>query len=262
MVRFNLSHVQAMALASNLVNALEQGGQDTAEVLPPYDYCREFTHILAEGLGVNQAIIFKGLGICCGRGPRRGQNQGGIPQPVPGPRHPTDMQPTQATRQPIQQPILPTPLGFKHNQGHKILACYIHIHLNAPNPFVEGMLELEGPMYCSKIHAAAVNDVNIPIPHIDADTLQLHQGDYPDHTQVDKALGELGDHLLIAKVNRYCHLECKRQGFQESITRLEDQLFTMDIKRQMCISRLEEARMMVRVQGEMQRNWQAYQLSP
>jgi hypothetical protein len=44
--------------------------------------------------------------------------------------------------------------------------------------------------------------------------------------------------------------------------RLEDQLFTTDVERRMCVSRLEGARAMVHIQGKMQRNAQAFRLSP
>jgi hypothetical protein len=89
------------------------------------------------------------------------------------------------------------------------------------------------------------------------------------HDRVDEALGEIGDRSLIAEVSRYCRLERKRKAFQESITRIEDQLFTCDIERRMCdiercmcVSRLEGSRAMVHIQGEMQRNQQAFRLSP
>jgi hypothetical protein len=55
-----------MMLATNLIDALKQNSQNTAEVLPPYNYYREFTHIIAEGLRIDQAIIAEGLGVCCG----------------------------------------------------------------------------------------------------------------------------------------------------------------------------------------------------
>jgi hypothetical protein len=82
------------------------------------------------------------------------------------------------------------------------------------------------------------------------------------HDHIDKVLGELGDHSLITKVNRYRQLERRRRSFQESITRIEDQLFTSDVERRMCVSRLEVARALVRIQGEMQQNQQAFHLSP
>jgi hypothetical protein len=56
--------------------------------------------------------------------------------------------------------------------------------------------------------------------------------------------------------------EHKRRSFQESIRRLEDQMFTTDIERRMCVSRLEAARAMVRIQAEMQGNRQVFRLSP
>jgi hypothetical protein len=80
--------------------------------------------------------------------------------------------------------------------------------------------------------------------------------------RVDEALGELGDRSLRAEVNRYRRLERKHKSFQESIRRLEDQMFTTDVERCMCVSRLESARVMVRIQGAMQDNRQAFRLSP
>jgi hypothetical protein len=81
------------------------------------------------------------------------------------------------------------------------------------------------------------------------------------HEHVDEVLGEIGDRSLIVEVNRYRRLEKKHRAFQESITRLKDQMFTADVKRWMCVSRLESARVMVRIQGEMSRNTQAFRLS-
>jgi hypothetical protein len=121
---------------------------------------------------------------------------------------------------------------------------------------------MEGPTYHSEIHAVSIHDIDIPPPPITAELLQLLQTDYMGHDHVDEALSELGDRSLIAEVNRYHRLEHKHKAFQESITRLEDQLFTTDVERCMCISRLEGARVMVRIQGEMQRNMQAFRLSP
>jgi hypothetical protein len=80
--------------------------------------------------------------------------------------------------------------------------------------------------------------------------------------RVDEALGELGDRSLRAEVTRYRRLEQKHKSFQESICRLEDQMFTTDVERRMCVSRLELARAMVRIQGAMQDNRQTFRLSP
>jgi hypothetical protein len=136
------------------------------------------------------------------------------------------------------------------------------VHLDAPNPFVEGRLSLQGPTYHSEIHAAAIHDVDIAPPPITADLLRLLLPDYMGHDHVDEALGELGDRSLIAEVNRYRWLERRCHSYQESITRIEDQLFTADIERHMCVSQLEAAWALVRIQGEMQWNQQSFCLSP
>jgi hypothetical protein len=116
--------------------------------------------------------------------------------------------------------------------------------------------------YHSEIHAAAIHDVDVAPPLITADLLRLLHTNYMGHDRVDEALGELGDRSLIAKVNHYCRLEKRHCSFQESITHIEDQLFTTDVERCMCVSRLEAARALVRIQGEMQQNQQAFRLSP
>jgi hypothetical protein len=166
-------------------------------------------------------------------------------------------------------------VGFEHNRGPAFIpfcirnehgretpARYICTHLDAPNPFVEGCLTLNGPTYHSEIHAAAIHDLDVPPPPITADILRLLDTDYMGHERVDEALGEIGDRLLQAEVNRYWRLACKRKSFEESIRRLEDQMFTNDVERHMCMSRLEAARAVVCIQRKMQYNRQAFRLSP
>jgi hypothetical protein len=260
--------VQATALATRLIDSLDQNHQDATAVLPAYDYGEEFARIVAEGLGIAPNVTAEGLGICHQRGRRGGQGQGNRPQQVPDARRPANPQPTQE-RQPARRSTSPTPAGFEHNRGPAFIpfciqengretpARYIRVHLDAPNPFVEGRLLLQGPTYHSEIHAAAIHDVDIPPPPITAKLLRLFDTDYMGHDRVDEALGELGDRSLIAKVNHYHQLARRCCSFQESITRIEDQLFTTDVERCMCVSRLEAARALVRIQGEMQRNQQA-----
>jgi hypothetical protein len=274
--RVNLNRAQATALAANLINALENN-QDSTAVPPAYDYGEEISRILADGLGLDRVVVAEGLGIRGGGSHQGGQGRGGRPGQVPDARRPANQ--TQALnsrnrRRPAARPVSPTPPGFEHNRGPAFIpfciqdngrqmpARYIRAHLDAPNPYVEGRLSLDGPTYHSEIHAAAVHDVDIPPPPITADILRLLHTDYMGHDRVDEALGEIGDRSLIAEVTRYRRLERKRKSFQDSITRIEDQLFTCDIERRMCVSQLESARAMVRIQGEMQRNQQAFRLSP
>jgi hypothetical protein len=187
-------------------------------------------------------------------------------------RRPANPQQAQGARP--RRATSPVPAGFEHNRGPAFIPFhirnehggetpvhYIRAHLDAPNPFVEGCLSLN-PTYHSEIHATAIHDLDIPPPLITADILRLLDTDYMGHEHVDEALGELGDRLLQAEVNRYRWLACKRKSFEESIRWLEDQMFTADVEKHMCISRLEAARAMVRIQHEMQDNRQVFRLSP
>jgi hypothetical protein len=271
--RVNLNRTQATVLAANLLDALEDH-QDAAPVPPVRDYREEFARVVAESLGISVATAAEGLGLRSRRGRRGGQGRGNQPQPIPHNERPPHTQPTQPC-QSTRRPVSPTPPGFEHNRGPAFIpfrirtdtggetpARYIRAHLDAPNPFVEGRLSMNGPTYHSEIHAAPIVDIDIPPPPISAEILRLLDTDYMGHDNVDEAIGEIGDRSLKAEVNRYRRLERKRRSFQESIRRLEDQMFTTDIERRMCVSRLEAARAMVRIQAEMQSNRQAFRLSP
>jgi hypothetical protein len=272
--RFNLSRAQATALATSLVDSLDQDHQDAPTVLPAYDYGEEFAQIIAEGLGITPDVAAEGLGVRNRRGRCGSQGRGNRPQPVPDARRPANPQTTQE-RLPARRPSSPTPAGFEHNRGPAFIpfhirnehggetpACYIRTHLDAPNPFVEERLSLNGPTYHSEIHAATIHDLDIPPPTITADLLRLLDTDYMGHEHVDEALGEIGDRSLQAEVNRYRRLARKRKSFEESIRRLEDQMFTNNVERRMCMSGLEAARAVVRIQQEMQDNRQVFRLSP
>jgi hypothetical protein len=230
--------------------------------------------IVAEGLGIDPAVAAKGLGVCTRGGRGQGRGQGNGPQSVPNARRPAHVQQAQGPRAP-RRVSSPVPPGFEHNRGPAFIpfhirnehggetpARYIRAHLDAPNPFVEGRLSLNGPTYHSEIHAASVVDINIPPPLITADILRLLDTDYMGYDNMEEAIGEIGDRSLRAEVNRYRCLERKRKAFQESIRRLEDQMFTTDVERCMCVSRLEGARAMVRIQSAMQDNRQVFRLSP
>jgi hypothetical protein len=271
--RINLNRAQATALASRLLDALEDN-QDAAPVPPAYSGADEFARIIAESLNIDPAVAAEGLGIRTRGGRGQGRGRGNRPQPVPGTRGPAHPQQTQGPRAP-RRASSPVPAGFEHNRGPAFIpfrirnehggetpARYIRAHLEAPNPFVEGRLSLNGPTYHSEIHAAPVVDVDISPPMITADILRLLDSNYMGHDRVDEAIGEIGDRSLRAEVNRYRRLERKRRSFQESIRRLEDQMFTTDVERRMCVSRLEAARAMVRIQREMQDDRHAFRLSP
>jgi hypothetical protein len=268
--RFNLNHAQATALAASILDALEDN-EDTAPVPPTYG--QEIAGIITAGLGIDPTTAAEGLGVRSGGSQCGGQGRGGRSRTLPDARRPANSQQMQGRRS-ARRPASPTLPGFEHNRGpayipfriqensREVPARYICAHLDAPNPFVEGRLSLEGPTYHSEIHAQAIHDVDIPPPPITADILRLLHTDYMGHDHVDEALGEIRDRSLIAEISHYRRLERKHKSLQDSITCIEDQLFTCDIERRMCVSRLEGARVMVRIQGEMQRNQQAFRLSP
>jgi hypothetical protein len=60
--RVNLNRAQATALASRLIDALEDH-QDAAPVPTVQDYGEEIARIVAEGLGIDHAVAAKGLGV-------------------------------------------------------------------------------------------------------------------------------------------------------------------------------------------------------
>jgi hypothetical protein len=80
--RVNLNRAQATALAANLINALENH-QDSGAVPPSYNYGKEISHIVADGLGLDQAVVAEGLGVQGRGGHRGGQGRGGRPMQVP-----------------------------------------------------------------------------------------------------------------------------------------------------------------------------------
>jgi hypothetical protein len=233
--RINLNCTQATALASRLLDALENN-EDAAPVSPPPNYGEEISRIIADGLGLEQAVIAEGLGVRTRGGRGQGRGRGNRPQSVPDARRPAHAQQTQGPRSP-RRVASPVPAGFEHNRGPAYIpfrirnehggetpARYICAHLDTPNPFVEGRLSLNGPTYHSEIHAATIVDIDIPPPPITTDILRLLDTDYMGYDRVDEAIGEIGDRSLRAEVNRYRRLEHKHKAFQESIRRLEDQI--------------------------------------
>jgi hypothetical protein len=112
--RFNLSRVEATALAARLTTSLGQNDQNATTVPPAYDYREEFAQIIAEGLGIPATTTAEGLGLHNRRGWQGGQGRGNQSQPVPDIRRPCDSQSTQP-RQAARQPSSPTPPGFEHN---------------------------------------------------------------------------------------------------------------------------------------------------
>jgi hypothetical protein len=183
--RFNLSHTEASALAASLTSSLGEDHQNAAPVPPAHDYREEFARVVAESLGISTATAAEGLGLRSRRGRRGGQGRGNQSRPVSDNERPHHAQQT-PSRPDARRPASPTPPGFEHNRGPAFIpfrirtdtggetpARYIRAHLDAPNPYVEGRLSLNGPTYHSEIHAAPIVDVDIAPPPISADILRL-----------------------------------------------------------------------------------------
>jgi hypothetical protein len=85
---------------------------------------------------------------------------------------------------------------------------------------------------------------------------------YQDCTAVDDALGCVGDRSLGAEVTRWNALKKKVKHIQDQIRECEDQLFALSTDQRACRRRLEEARVISRLQEEMHRDRQVYPLTP
>jgi hypothetical protein len=85
---------------------------------------------------------------------------------------------------------------------------------------------------------------------------------YHDRITVEDALGRVGDRSLGAEVTRWNALKKKAKRIQDQIREREDQLFTLSVDQRACRSRLEEARVISRLQDEMRRDRRVYPLTP
>jgi chromosome segregation ATPase len=85
---------------------------------------------------------------------------------------------------------------------------------------------------------------------------------YCDCSAVEDALGRVGDQSLGTKVTRWNALKKKVKHLQDQIREHEDQLFTLSVNQRACHKRLEEARVVSRLQEEMRRDRRVYPLTP
>jgi hypothetical protein len=110
---------------------------------------------------------------------------------------------------------------------------------------------MDGPVYCGEIHATPVNDRDDTHPELTNESLCMLELGYQDCNTVDDALGRVRDRSLGAKVTRWNALKKKVKRIQDQIREREDQLFALSVDQQACWSRLEEARVISRLQEEM-----------
>jgi hypothetical protein len=54
------------------------------------------------------------------------------------------------------------PFNILNEQGVETPAHHIKVHLEVPNPFAEAQMSMRGPVYRSEIHAAPINNTEMP----------------------------------------------------------------------------------------------------
>jgi hypothetical protein len=123
-------------------------------------------------------------------------------------------------------------------------------------------MEMDGPVYRGEIHATPVNDQDDAHPELTNKSLRMLEPGYHDCTAVEDALGRVGDRSLGAEVTRWNTLKKKVKRLQDQIREREDQLFALSVDQRACHKRLEDARVISRLQEEMCRDWQVYPLTP
>jgi hypothetical protein len=110
---------------------------------------------------------------------------------------------------------------------------------------------MDGPVYRGEIHATPANDRDDAHPELTNESLRMLEPGYRDRSAVEDALGCVGDRSLGAEVTRWNVLKKKVKHLQDQIQEHEDQLFALSIDQWACHKRLEEARVISRLQEEM-----------
>jgi hypothetical protein len=121
---------------------------------------------------------------------------------------------------------------------------------------------MDGPVYRSEIHTTPVNDRDDAHPELTNESLHMLEPGYRDRNAVEDALGCVGNRSLGAEVTHWNALKKKTKHNQDQIRECEDQLFALSVDQRACRQRLEEARVISRLQEEMCRDRQVYPLMP
>jgi hypothetical protein len=271
MGQIELNREQAKALIPRLATSLNAHRENPAEVQgerePPPGYP-------AGSWGVKPKLAAQGVEIL--DIPTGGRQNRGCRQPVPvcNPGPSTNPHPTPTNGRARRNPLSPSSQGYELNWGVNYILCnildhfgrevparFIRPHLNVDNPYVEACMEMDGPVYRGEIHATPVNDQDDAHPELTNESLQMLELGYHDRMAVEDALGHVGDRLLGTEVTRWNVLKKKVKRIQDQIWEQEDQLFALSVDQQACHKRLEDARVISRLQEEMRRDRQVYPLT-
>ena len=147
---------------------------------------------------------------------------------------------------------IPAPVGYEHNRGvayvpFNILnnygrtpARYIQVHMT-DNPYVIGRLSFNGPDYWGELHAATVNDLDTPTPHLNEEAMRMLSRHYPAATFVNNALAQEADRGLTAEVRRWRGYERRLEVNAEEQKQLEREEYHMRLEQGLCRHRMQEA---------------------
>jgi hypothetical protein len=263
---FNLNRVQAEALAARLATALQQDGQNPAEVPPPYPV---------------QAEAAQGMGVRGRRGRGRGQRGGNRPVQVHGP--PPSIPRPVITRRPVERPIISAgdlhlahqarAQGFEENIGRRYVpvripglsgeetpAQFIKVHMT-DNPYVEACMSPFTAVYRGEIHAIAEVDNDDDAEELSYEILKMLEDDFQDAHHMDAALDRIPDLSLEAEVRRWRGLKKRIKGVHEQVRLLEDCLYSLGVDQRSCRQRLQNAKAISRVLEEMSHDQRVHPLT-
>jgi hypothetical protein len=270
--QIELNCEQAEALVARLAASLDAHRENPVAIQgerePPPEYP-------AGSRGVDPELTAQGvevLDVPVGRRQNKGRGRSG---PVRNLGPGTNPRPAPANERERRNPLSPSSQGYELNRGVNYISCnildhfgrevparFIKPHLNVDNPYIEAQLAMDSPVYCGEIHATPVNDRDDVHPELTNESLGMLELGYHDRNAVEDALGRVSDRLLGAEVTRWNVLKRKVKRIQDQIREREDQLFALSVDQQACQGRLEEARVISRLQDEMRRDRRVYPLTP
>jgi hypothetical protein len=166
--------------------------------------------------------------------------------------------PQRATRRSLS----PTPDSFVHNRRQNYVplripttngqgvatAKWIKVRMGV-NLVVWGCMYRGGVVYQGDVHAAPDHD-HSPTPDYTNEQLLCLRSDYRLRHEVDEALVQIGDQLLVTEVARYRSTMDGIQQIQKEIREKEDKLYCLANTNRKSVGRLAEAHALVRIAEE------------
>ena len=140
------------------------------------------------------------------------------------------------------------PFHIINRDGVTVPAKYIKTKMTN-DPYAYGMLNSTGEVYKGLIHAAPVLDITT-VPRLSVEDLASLCFDYADASRIDNALACVGDKSLCAEVHRFRHIKKRFAELEEQMKMLESEMWALQTRQRQCISRLEKADVLRRIDYE------------